>query len=890
MRNINNPWLGLASYEEKDEYKFKGRSKDVENLRTMLHQNDCIVCYAGSGVGKSSLINAGLIPAMRRNGMFPIRIMFTTDEYNGKNIPYKDNTIDFDQLILGKINQCLEKYKQSFIETHDTNVDFAIKFNKINQYKSINAVNCLWWKLRTETIQISYGEYDYIPVLIFDQFEEIFRAKWKTEFFQWLEELMKDVYPFNNEGIIEIPNKKMFKLLFSLRHEYIGELDYWCSQRTFIPQIQKNRYFLKSMTRNQAIAVIMSQEQDDYISKKLKSESDIIVDHIIESSIFEKLDYNIDEVPTIALSLVCYVLYNEWSENETFSLNKFGLNEIIYDFYRKQLKDLAVEDCNRIVLERVLISPQKTRLRVPISDYRLQEINIQQYLNSSDNLYSRHILKSENFNGEKYVELIHDCLMEAIYKKSQQEQRAYSKKDNIKKRTRLLLKRIIILLSLILCITSYFILKPIKNLEKNKNFQWELTQDIEINQDNFDYTYDSKNHKIEVFSTPSDSDFINATKLCINIGSYKSYENVLYKDKHMINYAHNAKVIIFGTLDSIYNFNFGKDVQDVIFLHPEKIKSIHCQNDKTQIYVPYNYFEYCRKLDAFKGISFQELGPFDTLIEKISLYYKQQPNYLIVTIFYIISSIWLIIILLKLRKRIINITRFKLVTNTLIISILLFFTLLGIEYYFQLQTGYLLHIAAFIFFFSLFFLNPSIARKLSKKVNYNIIFNSITGKQESTNLKKSLIDAGFRESEIKLDLGIYRNNSINYIRLKQSITSAKHTIAILSENENNEIDDNHFFETIKTMAKKHYLIHPVIYSKDASKCINQLKKIKKGYWVKRYISHEVLMNDVESTKKLISNLKKRRWNLPLIFYFFGFSFLLWSIIVTAHFLLLILWN
>ena len=85
MANKNNPWLALKTYEEKDSDKFKGREKDSEKMLRMLQQNDCVVCYAASGDGKSSLINAGLCPLMRKEGLFPLKIVFTTAEFEGRH-------------------------------------------------------------------------------------------------------------------------------------------------------------------------------------------------------------------------------------------------------------------------------------------------------------------------------------------------------------------------------------------------------------------------------------------------------------------------------------------------------------------------------------------------------------------------------------------------------------------------------------------------------------------------------------------------------------------------------------------------------------------------------------------------------------------------------------
>ena len=202
MERRNNPWMALGTYEEHHEDRFKGREKDTEIMLTMLRQNECVVCYAASGEGKSSLINAGLCPKIRREGMFPIKIVFTTDDFEGKGIPFIEgkNHIDFDKLLLNKIEHCIKEYETNFKKTHNIKEAFHIEFEKkdkkYEEYEySRFSKNSLWWKLRTEIIKVPFGEFDYIPVLIFDQFEEVFRSPWVKEFFNWLEELMKDVCP-----------------------------------------------------------------------------------------------------------------------------------------------------------------------------------------------------------------------------------------------------------------------------------------------------------------------------------------------------------------------------------------------------------------------------------------------------------------------------------------------------------------------------------------------------------------------------------------------------------------------------------------------------------------------------------------------------------------------
>ncbi len=67
-----NPWPGLSAYEEAFQAFFYGRREVAEDLFRQVKCRLLTVLFGRSGLGKTSLLRAGIFPKLRREGFLPV--------------------------------------------------------------------------------------------------------------------------------------------------------------------------------------------------------------------------------------------------------------------------------------------------------------------------------------------------------------------------------------------------------------------------------------------------------------------------------------------------------------------------------------------------------------------------------------------------------------------------------------------------------------------------------------------------------------------------------------------------------------------------------------------------------------------------------------------------
>lgn len=406
---IFNPWKDIAAYNISDAYRFKGREEDIERFLKIVKAGTMSVLYANSGIGKTSFINAGIIPPMLIEGYFPIHILFPDDVLQNDQIEGWIYQELFDRVNKNDMGENNDFYwKETIKEEHEA-------------WKQ-----SLWWLLNTCYIYQSSTGRTFKPLIIFDQFEEVFTKSNKEKKTNVLENLFKLIgqlcstsFPkaieqaldemYANGKRIEITNIKQYKVIFSLRKEYLSDFDYWTNDKNAVTELHQNRMFLLPLTRLQAEEVITKQP----ISKDNPQLVETLIP--IKDKIIDLIDTkHKDKVEPFILSILCSNLFKKaLSENKGILSEqdvKYNAETLILKFYEENVNQIFVNKFHLTRFEEYLVDSdgQRNRIKTKALDSIAFEQNYQRALEKI------HLIRIDKYNDENYVELIHDRIADAI--------------------------------------------------------------------------------------------------------------------------------------------------------------------------------------------------------------------------------------------------------------------------------------------------------------------------------------------------------------------------------------------------------------------------------------------------------------------------------------------
>src|SRR5205823_14045612 len=150
-----HPWLGLDSFSEETRAYFYGREDEVAELARRVQRKALTLLFGQSGLGKTSILRAGIVPRLRPIGYCPVYVRV---DYSRESPPPAEQ-------IKAAIFRATQQSGQW------TQVGVAA------------AGESLWEFLhhRDDILHDASGR-TLIPLLIFDQFEEIFTLAQTDDF------------------------------------------------------------------------------------------------------------------------------------------------------------------------------------------------------------------------------------------------------------------------------------------------------------------------------------------------------------------------------------------------------------------------------------------------------------------------------------------------------------------------------------------------------------------------------------------------------------------------------------------------------------------------------------------------------------------------------------
>lgn len=430
----SNPWLGLAPYTE--DTPLYGRTKESVQLADIIKDNMASVVFGKSGIGKSSLLSAGISPLLREENYIPVRI------------------------------RLVHNTEASYVEQIETKVRETVKC--IDRLPSDVSNLGLWDFFHRQSFTTENG-IDCTPVIILDQFEEIYTltdADHKKEiisFFNELSSLLNDIKPDNvieeerkhtviqNDSASATPKRGIIKRSASTTLNYISATTFrfviclredklYLLERNSanIPSLKTNRYNLQALSPESALEVIMCPRPELFSNEEASS---------IIGKLADMGDEGIRTVDPAILSLFLYKYYDKKGEA--------NYDNIFADYYQEATKDIKGKSI--AFLEDHLLTLGGYRNQVPLEDALSSGVTEEEF----KALLKSVILRVEKRKGIDYIEFSHDRICD--------EAKRHRELRKIKEQNEVARRKIIRFAFIIIIIISFiFILVLLRNSEDKK--------------------------------------------------------------------------------------------------------------------------------------------------------------------------------------------------------------------------------------------------------------------------------------------------------------------------------------------------------------------------------------------------------------------------------------
>ena len=392
--DAQSPWPGLASFGEGDQPYFRGREREADELARLVRRERLTVLFGRSGLGKSSLLAAGLFPRLRSDLHLPLVV----------RIGYAAQASPRQQVWDALAHACAAAGVQALPPEADESL-----------WAYFHRAGAGFWNLRRRPL---------LPVLVFDQFEEVFTLGQESEASRqaaqaFLDELADLIEDRPSEALRQVLDsdparsagidfeRRGCKVLLSFREDFLPDVE---GLRGRIPSLIRNRFRLLPMDAAQAREVIASGGA--LVGPEV---AERIVGLAWRNQAVAPTEAELPrvEVDPALLSVICSEL-NLRRRAAGAARIEPGLlagaeREILVDFYERSLKGLAPEV--RLFVEDRLVSATGYRANFAYNE-ALALPGVSRV--ALDSLVAGRLLRLDERFGQRQLELTHDVLTRVV--------------------------------------------------------------------------------------------------------------------------------------------------------------------------------------------------------------------------------------------------------------------------------------------------------------------------------------------------------------------------------------------------------------------------------------------------------------------------------------------
>jgi hypothetical protein len=397
-----NPWPGLESFEENAHAFFFGRDHEAGSLRDHVLDAPVTVLYGRSGLGKTSLLRAGLFPLLREENFLPVYVRF---ELKPGAAPL---TCQLHQSVHDSIRADVP--------------DAMLPSDEESLWEYLHRADFELWSARN---------YPLTPLIVLDQFEELFtlgeRVPDRVDAFRnELGDLAENRIPAdlaaqieNNEDVAERFNlrSRNYKLLISLREDFLPDLEGWCRP---IPALGRSRVRLLRLRTDEAVDAVHKPAVHLMTDELARRVVDIIAgedlhlgrDTSLPDGVRPGNELGAAEVEPPLLSLFCRELNEERKRRGQAQFDEQlvedAKRDTLSNYYSSCVSDLPPRVARFI--ESELITEKGFR------DSYIREDAVPAHLTDDEltQLIRSRLLRLEDHYGAQRIELTHDVLTGAV--------------------------------------------------------------------------------------------------------------------------------------------------------------------------------------------------------------------------------------------------------------------------------------------------------------------------------------------------------------------------------------------------------------------------------------------------------------------------------------------